>query len=225
MTPTEILDFFKTLVDDAPDEESSFILMDTAYTKRNDARFWSFLLKLNTSITHGVSDTWLTTKTLPADFSEPYKVFGGASDNEYDPVPFENVLTYISAFNKYTIDYANLQMRFTGGASSALTVYLWYKYFPTSLIGLTTAQKVSETTIVWPKRFCPILAYDMAEMYFGGIEADEITRQMTPFQRQAHKELTRAMIQWDARRRMKMFGDSAIQQRTGHSERPDVLNW
>lgn len=225
MSPNDIISFFETLVDDAPDTAAEFILMDNAYTKRNEARIWTFLLALDTSITHGSSDVWTTTHALPVDFDEPYKVFGGASDNEYDPVPYEDVLRWISSQNKYTIDYINNTMRFTGAASSALTVYLWYKKSATSLIGMSDAQKASASTIVWPKRFCPILAFDMAAIHQGGIEADEITRQQVPYLNKQHKELADAMVNWDNRRRMKMFANSASPRRHEPGDRPDVINW
>ena len=138
-------------------------------------------------------------------------------------MPFEDVLNSISAQNRYTIDYLNNKIRFTGGA--AQTIYLWYKYRPTSLIGLTAAQKALATTIVWPKRFCPILAFDMAQIHLGGIDADDIARAQTTFHNAAHKELYNAMISWDTKRRMKMFGNSSTPLRTGNELTPaDVVD-
>lgn len=228
MSPDEITILFQSLVDDEPDTATTDVLMDVAYTKRNDARFWTFLLKLDSSITQGANNTWQTTHNLPSTdgsaFEEAYKVFGGAGgQNEYFPVPFEDVLNSISAQNRYTIDYLNNQIRFTGGA--AQTIYLWYKYRPTSLIGLSTTQKATTTTIVWPKRFCPILAFDMAQIYLGGIDADDIARAQATYHNVAHKELYNAMIAWDTKRRMKMFGNSATPQRTGNEMTPaDVID-
>lgn len=224
MTPDEVTELFRTMVDDSPDEDEIDVLMDVAYTKRNDARFWTFLLKLDNSITHTTSDSWQTEKTLPTDFDEPYKVFGGAADNEYDPIPFEEILRHISAQNKYSIDYLNSKMRFTGPAGSAKTVYLWYKLLPTSLIGLSEAQKALASTIVWPKKFCPIIAFDMASMHMGGIDADDVTRQQVPFLNVAHRELYMSMISWDTRRRMKMMQNSSSQRRSERSEQPDVVS-
>ena len=225
MTPDEIISFFQTIVDDAPDTTATDILMDMAYTQVNEERPWAFLLKLDTSITHSPGNTWLTTKTLPTDFARPYKAYGGASDNEYEPIPFERSLQYVNASNKFTIDMANLQMRLFGSPSSALTMYFWYLYTPTSLIGLSTAQKASATTIVWPKRFCPVLAFKMAEIYFGGMDADSVTRQMSPFQRRAYTELKAAMVKWDNSIRAKMLNNSAVGERQTVSSRPDVVTW
>lgn len=228
MSPNEIRIFFESLVDDAPDTATSEVLMDVAYSKRNASRFWTFLLKLDSSITQGATNTWLTEHSLPsADgsaFDEMYRVFGGAGgQNEYFPVPFEDVLNSISAQNRYTIDYLNNKIRFTGGA--AQTIYMWYKYVPTSLIGLTEAQKAATTTVVWMKRFCPIIAFDMAAMYLGGIDADDIARQQVPFQNATHRELYNAMIAWDTKRRMKMFGNSSTPLRTGNELTPaDVVD-
>jgi hypothetical protein len=225
MSPDDIISLAQTLVDDEPDADEFAMLLDSAYTIRNDERIWSFLLKLDSSITHGSSDTWQTTHTLPTDFAEAYRVFGGASDNEYDPVPYEEILRWINSSNKYSIDHQGNTMRFTGAPGSPLTVYFWYKYFPTSLIGLTTAQSADATTIVWPRRFCPILAFDMASMHLGGIDADDITRQQVPYLNSAHTRLHQSMLGWDNRRRMKMFDNSASSRRTVPSDRPDVVSW
>jgi hypothetical protein len=228
MSYDQLITFFESLVDDAPDSATEEVLADVAYTKRNDMRFWTFLMKLDSSITQGASDTWATEHSLPstagAEFEEAYRVFGGAGgQNEYLPVPFEDILNHIGGQNRYSIDYLNNKIRFTGGA--AQTIYLWYKYRPTSLIGLTTAQKAATTTIVWPKRFVPIIAFDMAVTYLGGVDADDIARQQVPFHNAAHRELYNAMIAWDSKRRMKMFSNSASPLRTGNELTPaDVID-
>ena len=225
MSPNDILEFFYTLVDDEPDTASAMILMDAAYTKRNDARFWTFLMALDTSMTHGVSDTWQTNHALPSDFEEPYRVYGSAGGgSEYDPVPHEGILNYIGAARRYSIDYGNSQLRVTGPGSGN-TLYMWYKKHATSLIGLSDALKASASTIIWPKRFCPILAFDMAQIQMGGIDSDDIARAQVPFHNQAHKELYNAMISWDTRRRMKTLGNSSAPQSTGSGLTPaDVVD-
>lgn len=225
MSPNDVLDFFYTLVDDEPDTASAMILMDAAYTKRNDSRFWTFLLALDATLRHGSGDTWQTDHALPADFEEPYRVFGSAGGgSEYDPVPYEGILNYVGAANRYSIDYGNSQLRVTGPGNGN-TLYLWYKKHPTSLIGLSDAEKAAAGTIIWPKRFCPILAFDMAQIQMGGIDADDIARQQVPWHSQAHKELYHAMITWDTHRRMKMFGNSATPQNTGSGLTPaDVVD-
>lgn len=225
MTPEEVKEFYEGLIDDEPDEDVTYGLMDAAYTKRNEMRVWAMLMKLDTSMSHSPSDTWLTAKTLPSDFSSAYKLFGGASDNEYLPVPFTNMLRYKDSANRYTIDLANLQARFSGSPSSQLTMYLYYQYVPTSLFGLSEGQKASATTIVWPTRFRRLLAYDMAAFNFGGIDADEITRQMEPKQLSEARALQAAMVAWDNRNMLRMMGDSATPQPTNSQEKSDVVDW
>lgn len=225
MTPNEILDLFYSLIDDQPDIDLCFALLDSAYTKRNESRAWEMLKKLDTSITHSPGNTWQTEKTLPTDFGRPYKLFGGDADNEYDPILFEEILRYKNLSNKYAIDLANLKMRLTGSPSSALTMYFWYLYAPTSLVGLTDAQKTAITTIVWPARFRPLLAYDMAEIHLGGVEADEITRQQAPYNKKAHDGLMRAMEAWDNSIKLKMMGGSASpRQKADYRYQSDVVD-
>lgn len=188
-------------------------------------RTWAMLMKLDTSITHSPGNTWATEKTLPTDFSSAYKLFGGDSDNEYLPVPFTGILKYKSSANRYTIDLANLKMRLTGSPSSALTMYLWYQYAPTSLFGLSDAAKALTTTIVWPARFRPLLAYDMAALFFGGLDADEITNQMAPEDKAAAAALEKAMIAWDNRNMAKMMDNSSSPQPINREAASDVVSW
>lgn len=225
MNYDDVITFFQTLVDDEPDAEALEVLADVAYTKRNESRIWAMLMKLDTSITHSPGNTWATEKTLPSDFGSMYKLYGGASDNEYLPVPFDRILQYKDSPNFYTIDLGNSKMRLTGSPSSALTMYMWYQYVPTSLIGLTANQKAAEATIVWPTRFRPILAYDMAYMYFGGIDADDVTRAQAVYQRAEFKALEKAMIQWNSRNLLRLMDNAASGQRVMRGDAPDVVSW
>lgn len=225
MTPEEVVTFFEGLIDDSPAADVTYGLMDSAYTRRNEMRVWSMLMKLDTSITHSPGNDWTTTKALPTDFASPYKLFGGAADNEYAPVPFESILMNKDLSNRYAVDMVNNQMRLTGTVSSALTMYLWYQYAPTSLFGLTDGQKAATTTIVWPTRFRRLLAYDMAAIHTGGIDADDLSARMAPEQRSAARDLWLSMVAWDNRIRLRMMDQSASPQRVERGSKPDVLDW
>lgn len=224
MPPEDVAALFVSIIDDDPDTDLVYSLMDQAYTRRNEMRNWRMLLKLDTSITHSPGNTYATVKTLPTDFSRPYRVFGGAQDNEYQPVPFEEILMFMNAQSRYTIDVASNAMRLMGAPSAALTIYLWYLYAPTSLTGLTDAQKAATTTIVWPARFASLLAYDMAELFFGGIDADDTTRQMSPMHKVAAKRLEDAMIQWDASIQSRLRDRSSSPRQSGSGDRADVID-
>ena len=135
MSPDDIIDMFELLVDDGPDADGVQVLMDSAYTLRNESRIWQMLMKLDSSITHSPSDLWTTEKALPTDFGSVYKGYGGDGQNPYEGVPFEQILNYKGSSNRYTVDTARSKLRFMGGSGSALTFYMFYQYVPTSLIG------------------------------------------------------------------------------------------
>lgn len=224
MTPENIVEFFEALIDDSPDADVTYGLMDSAYTHRNEMRVWQMLMKLDTSITHSPGNTWATEKDLPSDFSSAVKLYGGDSDNEYDPLPFERLLQEKESSNRFALDMGNNKIRLTGSVSSALTMYLFYQRVPTSLFGLTDEQKESTTTIVWPTRFRRLLAYDMAALYTGGIDADDLSAKLTPEQRAAARTLWTAMVAWDTRNRMKGMDFSSTPSRHTRPSRSDVLD-
>lgn len=225
MSPESIIEFYEGLIDDTQDPDIEYGLMDAAYTKRNELRTWAMLMKLDSSISHSPSDTWQTEKSLPTDFGSTFKLFGGASDNEYDAVPFVNLIRYKDSPNAYTIDLVNNKMRLTGSVTTALTMYHYYQYVPTSLFGLSEEQKQSTTTIVWPARFHRLLAYDMASLQFGGIDADETTRKMEPAMLREARALQSAMISWDNRNFLKLMGESSSPRHVNKQSMPDVVDW
>ena len=225
MTYNEVVDFFQSIIDDQPDTDLIDGLADTSYTNRNQSRVWAFLMKLDTSITHSPGNTYATEKSLPSDFGSMVKLNGGTGDNEYDGVPFIDIHRWQSQPNKYALDIANSKMRLTGSVSSALTMQLFYQYVPTSLFGLSSTQKDSATTIVWPARFHRLLAYDMAAAMFGGVDADEITQRMSPAQRAEAHMLAMSMIKWDNRNLLKMMGGSSTSRRSEPGNHPDVVSW
>ena len=138
---------------------------------------------------------------------------------------FERILENINGNRLYAVDIANSKMRLIGAPASALTMYLWYLYVPTSLFGLTDAQKASSSTIVWPARFHRILAYKMAEILFGGIVTDDTNRSMAPAQRAEYEMLKKAMVKWDNAIRLQMMGGSSAAQRRERGVAADVVTW
>lgn len=222
MKPSEIKQLFEDIIDDSFDETSTYLLMQSAYTKRNESRPWRFLLKLDTSLTAQSSDTWETQKSLPTDFGRDHKLFvGSGTGDEYLPIPFERIIQYKSTSRRYAIDMLNLKLRLMGSVSASKTINLFYFYVPTT-IDATVNDNAS--VVVWPARFQPLLAYDMAALYFAGIDADDVTRQMSPAQRIAAKELSDAMIQWDNNLMLRAMDHSAAPQ-TRSVDSPDAINW
>lgn len=221
MTPAEVKQLFEDIIDDSFDETSTYLLMQAAYTKRNESRPWRFLLKLDTSLSAISSDTWETQKSLPTDFGRDHKLFVGSGiSDEYLPIPFERMIQYKSTARRYTIDMLNLKLRLMGTVSASKTIYLFYFYVPTTI---DVSVKDSATVIVWPGRFHPLLAFDMAALYFAGIDADDTTRQMSPAHRLAAKELSDAMTAWDNKLWLRAMDHSSAPQ-TRSNDLPDVVN-
>ena len=219
MTGTEILALFEDIIDDSWDEDSAFLLMDSAKVAVEEDRPWEFLKTEDSSKSRAVGDTFASTKALPTNFGRDYKMYVGDSLIEYFPVPFEERRRYRNLSRRYYIDMVNLVMGFCGVAASAETIYLQYLKTTTTL---TSANKAL-TILTWPTRFHPYLAFKMAEIYFAGIDADDITARMSPKHAQTAKMMYSAMVRWDTALKLRARGGSSNAGNVDISSLPDVV--
>ena len=209
MTSQELYTTANDIAEDTIPETLFYRLLNVAKNKREDSRLWEFLKKMDSSKTASVGDTWATSKALPTDFRRDYKMLVG-TDIEYFPVPFEQRIVYKDAARRYALDLANSVYYLTGSVSAAKTIYLFYiKTSPEFAV----ATKESEIC-VWPDRFQPLLAFDVAAMFQGGVDYDDISARMSPFNRQMAKELEASMIQWNTDLQLRAMNNSFA----GHGE-------
>lgn len=189
MTGQELYDLTTTLLDDSDlDIETFLVLANVAKNRREDMRPWQFLKKLDSSKTASTGDTYQTAKALPSDFRLDYKVMKG-EDIELTPVPFEEQHIYRNSPNGYFIDLASGYYYLTGTHSASKTIYFFYIK--------TTDDITANTSPVWPARFHPIIAYDVAGFVMNGVDADDIYARMAPEQKSTAMALELAMTTWD----------------------------
>jgi len=177
MNGSEIVTLFAQIIgqegNNPLDDTFVYQLLNTAKSKLEDLTDWEYLKKKWT-----ISGT-----TLPTDFSEPIKLI---CDKDYVPLrPFEDYEFYDDG---YYIDYAN-------GTINAIDTYP----APVILTYKKTADDItSATSPVFPVRFHPLLAYEMAYIYQAGIDGDDLNFRMSAIHLKEREELKKLMLSWDA---------------------------
>lgn len=187
MTGDELHTMANTLVDDTIPETVFYQLLNAAKNKRERARNWQFLKKVDTSKTANSGDTYTSYKSLPSDFRLDLELFRGTT--RYAPIPVERSVIYKDSPLKYYVDYANSRFALCGVGGQDETITLVYIY--------GTDDIASGTSPVWPADFHPILAYDVAAQYQAAMDADETSARMSAANRALAAELEKAMILWD----------------------------
>lgn len=180
MTGAQIITMFETLIDDTLDSDLEYQLLNQAKNQIEDERDWSMLKKCDSSQSATTSAI-----TLPADYRRTIALY--VNNQPYMQIPFEqkNLMAY-SALSWY-LDFANGTYYLLGSNLSG-TVYHYYIK--------TTSDVESATSPVWPSRFHPLIAYDMAEMWW---QIDQGDRSRSWDDKWAVKKelLRRSMVDWD----------------------------
>lgn len=203
-TTTQIIAFAESLIGETLDADLAINLANHAKDLIESDRPWLFLIKEDSSKTFGSGETYLTAKDLPTDFLEDYKVFLGdatlSSFQQYFAIPFYLRRKYNDTDSKYYIDHSNKKIHICGKVDKTYTIYLYYIYQTPEL------DLITENSF-WPIKFRKLISYTMAEIYQLGIDADDIVaRQAVEHNKQA-KLLLDAMIQYDARLRLKTMNN------------------
>ena len=225
MTGTQLIEIFKRLIDDSPDDDTCLDLLNTIKDLIESDRPWRMLLKEDSTKTFGPGETYLTSKGLPSDFLYDVKLkLGKESANdyiEYDPCEFEERRQF-NGSRRYAVDFANKKFYICGTVGTTYTVYLYYIY-ETDPITLTTSP-------VWPVKFQRLIPLLMASIWKSGIDADIFNiSQALEFSKEGQL-LYKAMIAWDSVLKLKSmnFQTPIHSTRTGGASSdnlvPDVDN-
>lgn len=182
------------------DEASFYQMLNICRTNREVSRPWCVLKKLDNTQTIDPSNTFTTAKTLPTDFQrtldentlQPYDPTAGRTGDVYDyytEIPFEQQLNYKDD-NSFFIDYASNTFYVCGTVSKNLILYFFYIADFGDIASGTTWLK-------FPARFAPILAFDVAVMFKGGVDYDAINARMAEYNGLDAIKLEKVMEKWD----------------------------
>ena len=189
MTGAELITMFNSLVDDDIDSTLAYQLLNNARIKIEGERPWQMLKKRDATNTADTGGTWETAYSLPSDYNDPINIIVGTL--EYTPIPFEQAVFYKDNGRYYYIDEANSNFHICGSPGTAETIYFNYIYTPTDV--------TSTTSPVWPARYHPLIAFEMAVLFTEGVDADEVSKTMSTGFLRARQDLHDQMEKWDAR--------------------------
>lgn len=162
MTGQQIIDYFRTLVDDQLGDDGDLDLLNRAYRKVLNDRAWSFLLKSYPATSWASGADYIA---LPADFvmipidgkkGVPI-IYVGDSLAEYRVIPMTARRNYRDAKYYFYVDPLNSRLYSTEPFDITQNVEFDYIHYPADLT-------VSTSPIFWADLHA-IIAYEMVQLF------------------------------------------------------------
>lgn len=184
MNGQETIDFFETIVEDSLDQTAALILLNNAKNKVEGEYDLEILKTLDAS-----QSASSAAKPLPANYN---RTIGGilyVNNQPYRQVPFEQQKALANSGLRWYLDMKNSNYYLLGSNLSG-TINHFYIY-QTDDITLTTSA-------VWPARFHPLLAFEMAELFYA-IDQGDRGRAWDDKWAIQHALLKRSLVDWDTK--------------------------
>lgn len=184
LSGSELYEFFETIIEDSMDETAAYILMNNAKNKVEGEREWEILKKFDSSKTATTAAI-----DLPSDFDRPIDGIIYVGSQPYIQIPFEQQRLSAHQTNRWYLDMRQSKYYLTGSPTSG---QIWFPYI------YQTDDITADTYPVWPAKFHPLIAFEMAELHFM---IDQAERPFSWDDRWAaqHLMLKRSMIDWDVK--------------------------
>lgn len=181
---SEIIEFFETIVEDSLDETAAYILMNNAKNKVEGEREWEILKKFDSS-----QSASSAAKNLPDDFDRPIDGIIYVNAQPYIQVPFEQQRLMQNSALRWYLDMRQSKYYLLGSNLSG-TIYFPYIY--------QTDDIAEGTSPVWPAKYHPLIAFEMAELFFA---IDQGERPLAWDDKWAvqHQLLKNSMLTWDVK--------------------------
>lgn len=197
MTKEQLQTFVTSLLDGYEIEESLFdTLLNIAQAYWESRRPWMILRSEDTSQTIGTSNTYLTEKSLPADFRKWYTRFpivladeNGNARQFLREVPLNTKLAHKSNNTKFYCNYATKKFYVCGTPSQASTAHIYY---------IRKAPLVSEgNEWEFDEEFHPLLGLSIAVYWKLGVDYDIINNAQGESNAALAAQMFSAMTEWD----------------------------
>lgn len=165
---------FQELVDDDSLTDTTIInLMNAEKDLLEGEMEWAILKAVDVSQSANAGDSYLTMKTLPANFSlpSPRGIFVGSDIVPYKIIPFEQRIKWQSTTHRFYLDLGNGVYALCGSANPGGVIQFFYqKFSPALAFGVPPA---TGTPWIFPARFHKILPYRMAKKFFAIDQGDK----------------------------------------------------
>lgn len=179
MNKTQLQQFVISLLDDNQMGDTLFdTFLDIAQSNRENARPWMILRTVDSTQTANTSDTYLTAKTLPADFKKTYTRFSvvltdsnGNVISKLREIPISKRNEYKSDSSKFYINYVTRQFFLCGNQSQSSTINFHYIYKSTKISAADTNTWVFDS---YDDTYVKMLGFDIAVMHKLGVDYDQI---------------------------------------------------
>lgn len=186
----------KILRDTQIDVDYAVVLFNLARNYIENKRPWRKLVSKDLTQIRSSSDTWLTAKTIPADFRRYLKdgkmnLFDGANDKQtLFEVPFERMLDFKDYADKFWADYKNNQFYIGGTTNKNYTIYQFY---------IAASPDISLTTswANFPTEYHPVLAYEAAARWRLGSDYDDLAARNADDNAKTSDRIMESMFEWD----------------------------
>ena len=200
MTGKELQDLFTSInLGYTIDETLFYSLLSVVQTKIETKREWNILKKQDVSETALTSDTFMTQKSIPADFlfwqsEDPIVLVDNSNSTNfvnYKEIPFAKRFLYQYQVYRFFCDYVNNKLYLAGNVDRTYTIYKNYIYQAPTV--------TSGTEWVFPAKFHTILAYGVAALHKVGIDFDDINKVSGDSNAETFKQILKLMDVWDSR--------------------------
>lgn len=200
--------FTENIIDDVLDEDFFIDLVNMSITELTYDRAWQVLISFDSSQSSGASDTYLSMKSLPTDFSYPLDKINVGVDRVHKQVPFIDRYKYKNNSGFFYIDYANNQFAVIGSANTTQTIYFPYVKTTTAVTAVT---EDLDTAAIYPfPSFAQkLLGLMIAGFYTGGVDYDDIYARMSPQQQKQAEMIRRRLVDWDTKLALASMDGSA----------------
>lgn len=200
MNKTDLYTFVTSLLNEIQIDTTLFnSFLDNSQMEIEGRRPWVQLRAVDTSQTVSSGNTFLTAKTLPADFREWYDeapILLVNSNNMVQAlleVPFSQRYPYRQQDGIFCVDYPNSNLYVMGNITQTYTLHQHYIKIPTLI------SAADGNSWVFPVRFHKILGLMIAEKWKNGIDYDVFSNAQASQQAGQALAILNEMTRWDDR--------------------------
>lgn len=191
-TPSELADFYESLLDDAPDRDLTYELLSQAKNRIESENKLYVLDAEDTSKSLSIGQTYTTEFALPDNWRETRYIRVGT--RFFRPTSYANRAQ--GQANRYFINAKARTFGFTGSAAISGTIYHGYMEATDDFVEANEDDLLTDL-LPWPSEYFPIIAFEAAGFYATGVDVDDISARQGAVNVQRSANLMDSFIGWD----------------------------